>query len=99
MVLSRSKPRLSLPVTPCDYRQKAMPMSFHLDEIIQRLNPNLPAGTSDLSMPRISRDSNALRQIRTHLSADKNAKVLLTGHIGVGKSTEMLQLAKDMSSA
>ena len=47
-------------------------------------------------MPRFPRDSNALRQIRTHVSADPFAKLLLSGHIGVGKSTELLNLANDM---
>jgi len=49
-------------------------------------------------MPRVARDSNALRQIRTHLSADPLAKLLLSGHIGVGKSTELVQLAGEMQS-
>ena len=47
-------------------------------------------------MPRTPRDSNAMRQVRTHVTADPHAKVLLAGHIGVGKSTELLNLSQEM---
>jgi hypothetical protein len=49
-------------------------------------------------MPRIPRDSNAVRQITTLLRADPFGKALLTGHIGVGKSTELLHLTKELAS-
>jgi hypothetical protein len=39
-----------------------------------------------------------MRQIRAHLGADPFAKLLLTGHIGVGKSTELYNLAGEMQS-
>ena len=64
-----------------------------LEEIVRRLNPNVPAGAAE-GMPRIPRDSNAVRQITTLLRADPFGKALLTGHIGVGKSTELLHLEK-----
>ena len=67
-----------------------------LTTILRRLNPNVPAGLQDDAMPRIPRDDNALRQIRAHLRADPMAKLLLSGHIGVGKSTELGQLAREM---
>ncbi len=67
-----------------------------LKTVLRRLNPNVPAGAEEKGMPRVPRDSSALRQIRTRVSADPYAKVLLSGHIGVGKSTELLRLAKEM---
>jgi hypothetical protein len=70
--------------------------SVDLQEIIRRLNPNRPAGQDPSAIPRVERDSNAVRQLRAHVSADPLAKVLLTGHIGVGKSTELLHLADQM---
>ena len=73
--------------------------SHQLEQIIQRLNPHVPAGLRDDAMPRISRDSNAIRQLRTYVAAHPQAKGLLTGHIGVGKSTELAFLAKEMQSA
>ena len=63
---------------------------------MRRLNPNVPAGAAE-GMPRIPRDSNAVRQITTLLRADPFGKALLTGHIGVGKSTELLHLANELS--
>jgi hypothetical protein len=69
-----------------------------LNRILQRLNPNIPAGVSADALPRIARDSNALRQLRIYLKADPVAKVLLTGHIGVGKSTELFHLAREMDA-
>lgn len=69
-----------------------------LREIIRRLNPNVPAGQGESAIPRTPRDSNALRQLRTYVSADPNAKALLTGHVGVGKSTELLHLANKMDA-
>ena len=68
--------------------------SFSLEGIVRRLNPNIPAGVTPDGMPRIPRDSNAVRQITTLLRADPFGKVLLTGHIGVGKSTELVHLGK-----
>lgn len=72
-------------------------MTTDLQQMIRRLNPNVPAGLNDAVLPRIHRDSRAIRQIYTHLNADPLAKVLLTGHIGVGKSTELLHLAQEMT--
>ncbi len=72
--------------------------STDLREVLRRLNPNAPAGLDASSIPRTERDSNALRQLRTYLNADPYAKALLTGHIGVGKSTELLHLAREMES-
>jgi hypothetical protein len=69
-----------------------------LEEIVRRLNPNVPAGVAADGMPRIPRDSNAVRQITTLLRADPFGKVLLTGHIGVGKSTELMHLANELAS-
>src|SRR6266849_6485908 len=70
--------------------------STDLREILRRLNPNAPAGVDQSSIPRTTRDSNALRQLHTYVNADPYAKALLTGHIGVGKSTELLHLAREM---
>jgi hypothetical protein len=67
-----------------------------LEEIVRRLNPNVPAGVMAGGMPRIPRDSNAVRQITTLLRADPFGKALLTGHIGVGKSTELAYLTKEL---
>jgi hypothetical protein len=67
-----------------------------LVSVIRRLNANVPAGLLEDALPRIDRDSNAMRQIRTQISADPLAKVLLAGHIGVGKSTELLELQRQM---
>ena len=67
-----------------------------LSEVIRRLNPNVPAGSGHLGLPRTPRDSNAMRQVRTHVTADPFAKVLLAGHIGVGKSTELHNLYQEM---
>jgi hypothetical protein len=69
-----------------------------LREILRRLNPNIPAGLDASAIPRTARDSAAVRQLRTLLLADPYAKSLLTGHIGVGKSTELLQLCRDLES-
>jgi len=69
-----------------------------LEAVLRRLNPNVPAGQTGDAIPRIPRDSTALRQIRAHLGADPFAKMLLTGHIGVGKSTELLHFAREMES-
>ena len=73
------------------------PVVPSLEEIVRRLNPNVPAGTSADGMRRISRDSNAVRQITTLLRADPFAKALLTGHIGVGKSTELVHLTNELA--
>lgn len=72
--------------------------TLDLREIIRRLNPNVPAGQGKAAIPRTPRDSNALRQLRTYVSADLYAKALLTGHVGVGKSTELLHLAHEMDA-
>ena len=64
--------------------------------VIRRLNPNVPAGADKDALPRIDRTSNAMRQIRTQVGADPLAKVLLAGHIGVGKSTELLEFGRQM---
>lgn len=72
--------------------------SNKLKQALRRLNPNVPAGLDDHAPPRMERPSNALRQLRTHVSTDPLAKVLLTGHIGVGKSTELLYLAREMQT-
>ncbi|MFH1919684.1 MAG: hypothetical protein ABIP48_07375 [Planctomycetota bacterium] len=69
-----------------------------LEAVLRRLNPNVPAGQTGDAIPRIPRDSTALRQIRAHLGADPFAKMLLTGHIGVGKSTELLHFAREMEA-
>ncbi|MGA2031939.1 MAG: hypothetical protein ABSG68_06775 [Thermoguttaceae bacterium] len=68
-----------------------------LEEIVRRLNPNVPAGATADAMPRIPRDSNAVRQITTLLRADPFGKALLTGHIGVGKSTELMHLTNELA--
>ncbi len=69
-----------------------------LREIIRRLNPNVPAGLNQSAMPRTPRHSHAIQQLRTAIEVDHYVKALLTGHIGVGKSTELLQLAHDVQS-
>lgn len=79
-------------------RKAASPKKPSLKTILRRLNPNVPAGQRGDAMPRFPRDSNAMRQIRTHVSADPLAKLLFSGHIGVGKSTELLHLADEMES-
>ncbi|MCY2992410.1 MAG: AAA family ATPase [Planctomycetota bacterium] len=68
-----------------------------LREILRRLNPNVPAGFDASALPRTARESTAIRQLRTSLAADPYAKALLTGHIGVGKSTELWQLRQDLT--
>ncbi len=68
----------------------------NLESVIRRLNPNVPAGLGEDALPRIDRDSNAMRQIPHPSGADPLAKVLLAGHIGVGKSTELLELGRQM---
>ncbi len=45
-----------------------------LEAIVRRLNPNVPAGAVAGAMPRIARDSNAVRQITALLRADPSAK-------------------------
>lgn len=70
----------------------------NLREILRRLNPNVPAGFDDSAIPRTPRDSAAMRRLRTSLATDPYAKVLLTGHIGVGKSTELWQLGRELES-
>jgi hypothetical protein len=69
-----------------------------LEHIIQRLNPHFPAGVREDAMPRVNRDSSAVRQLQTYVAADPYAKRLLTGHIGVGKSTELAYFAREMQS-
>jgi hypothetical protein len=71
--------------------------ALSLEAIVRRLNPNVPAGILADAMPRISRDSNAVRQITALLRADPFGKALLTGHIGVGKSTELLHLTRELA--
>src|ERR1039457_2728537 len=73
------------------------PPTVDLRELLRRLNPNVPAGQGDHALPRTPRDSSAMRQLRVSVSADPMTKALLAGHIGVGKSTELLHLAKEMS--
>ena len=68
-----------------------------LVSVIRRLNPNVPAGADKEALPRIERTSNAMRQISAQVSADPLAKVLLAGHIGVGKSTELLEFGRQMA--
>ena len=80
-------PKVEVPDEPIDLR-----------EILRRLNPNVPAGFDASAIPRTARDSAAMRQLRTRLLADPYAKSLLTGHIGVGKSTELWQLCRDLES-
>jgi hypothetical protein len=69
-----------------------------LDAILRRLNPQRPAGDCRDGMPRVPRDSAAVRQLRMLVAADPMATVLLSGHIGVGKSTELLDLSRRMES-
>jgi hypothetical protein len=68
----------------------------NLRDVLRRLNPNKPAGSDSTAIPRVARDSNALRQLHAHIGADPYAKALLTGHIGVGKSTELFELANEL---
>lgn len=70
-----------------------------LEAVLRRLNPNVPAGQTGEAIPRTPRDSTAMRQIRAHLGADPFAKMLLTGHIGVGKSTELAHFAREMEAS
>lgn len=77
-------------------KKAASAKKSNLETVLRRLNPNIPAGDGENRMPRVPRDSNALRLIRTHVSADPLAKLLFGGHIGVGKSTELLNLANEM---
>jgi len=67
-----------------------------LHDILRQLNPNVPAGQDGNAIPRTPRDSSALRTLRISVSADPVAKCLLAGHIGAGKSTELLNLAREM---
>jgi hypothetical protein len=69
-----------------------------LQRLLQTLNPNVPAGISG-GMRRVAREAAAVRQLGTLVRADPNAKVLLTGHIGVGKSTELTYLATQLDEA
>src|SRR5262249_48470437 len=75
-------------------KKAAKDTEVDLKGILQRLNPNVPAGAEKDGLPRTPRDTNALRQLRVYVNTDPMAKALLAGHIGVGKSTELLSLAQ-----
>jgi len=61
--------------------------------LLRRLNPDKPASSSEETIPRIERDRNSLSLLLTQLEADPYTKALVAGHIGVGKSTELMYLA------
>lgn len=69
-----------------------------LRELLRRLNPNRPASLSDNSLPRIERVGGSLSLLSTRLKADPYAKALVAGHIGVGKSTELMHLAESLEN-
>ncbi len=77
--------------------QQAQISKPQLREVLKRLNPRVPAGANDAVLPRVPRDPGVIEDLFAQLEADENAKALLAGHIGVGKSTELLHLAKKMS--
>lgn len=60
--------------------------------LLRRLNPNRPASLSQNTLPRIERVGGSLSLLSTHLKADQYTKALVAGHIGVGKSTELIYL-------
>lgn len=67
-----------------------------LQTVFSRLNPRIPAGSGDAALQRIPRDENITEDLIIQLGSDEKSKVLLSGHIGVGKSTELLYLAEQM---
>lgn len=67
-----------------------------LQTIFSQLNPRVPAGSTNSTLQRIHRDENIVNDLLIQLRADEQAKVLLSGHIGVGKSTELIYLAEQM---
>jgi len=66
--------------------------------LLRRLNPNRPASLSQNTLPRIERVGGSLSLLSTHLKADQFTKALVAGHIGVGKSTELMHLAESLKN-
>ena len=73
-----------------------MARATNLEEAIRVLNPQKRLGGRELDEFYVSRDSRALERIKTLLLQASEVKVLFTGHRGVGKSTELAQLQKDL---
>lgn len=64
-----------------------------LRDLLRKLNPNRPASAFQDTLPRIERVGGSLNLLSTRLRADPYTKALVAGHIGVGKSTELMHLA------
>ncbi|MCP4347593.1 MAG: hypothetical protein GY795_18975 [Desulfobacterales bacterium] len=76
---------------------------FSLDEIheiLRRLNPNRPASaySSDENLPRINRPNDSINSVKRQIEIDKYTKALVAGHIGVGKSTELLNMEDELET-
>ncbi len=74
--------------------QNATKSQEELRSLLRRLNPNRPASLSQNTLPRIERVGGSLSLLSTHLKADQYTKALVAGHIGVGKSTELMHLSE-----
>ncbi len=73
-----------------------MARATNLEEAIRVLDPQKSLGGRELDEFYVSRDSRALKRIKTLLLQAVEVKVLFTGHRGAGKSTELAQLQKDL---
>ncbi|OQX95953.1 hypothetical protein B6I21_02720 [candidate division KSB1 bacterium 4572_119] len=78
--------------------QNAKTSQEELRGLLRRLNPNRPASLSHNTLPRIERVGGSLSMLSTHLKADQYTKALIAGHIGVGKSTELMYLAESLKN-
>ncbi len=78
--------------------QNAANSQDELRRLLRRLNPNRPASLSEDTLPRIDRIGGSLSLLATHLKADPYTKALVAGHIGVGKSTELMHLAESLKA-
>ncbi len=75
-----------------------MTKAKHLAEVIRYFNPQQPLRDEALKEWYIDRPGNPLAQMKTYLQGlalnDVPVKILFTGHVGSGKSTELNQLAE-----
>ncbi len=78
--------------------ENATNLQDELRGLLRRLNPNRPASLSQNTLPRIERVGGSLSLLSTHLKADQYTKALVAGHIGVGKSTELIHLAESLKN-
>jgi hypothetical protein len=76
--------------------ENATNLQDELRGLLRRLNPNRPASLSQNTLPRIERVGGSLSLLSTHLKADQYTKALVAGHIGIGKSTELIHLRESL---